>query len=358
MTALAVVAFGLIAAGHARGGDRPTVGAIYWPGWIDDSKWANNLKPVKWRYRWPFYTELSKGKFAVRSDSQAVMDREIRYASAAGLDYFAFDLSPDTPSAGLPLYLNSRYKSMMHFCVILLGGRPGESWPEKVTSLVSLFKEPTYQKVLGGRPLVYRYYVERMAAQFGSAGAARAALDYLRAAATRAGLKPPYIVAQVWGASAGADDVDTLGFDAIGAYSMSIDATTAQAKEYPYSRLAAINRNFWEACRETGKEVVPIVNAGWDVRPRWWDRDLMRLYGGQERPWFAPPTPAQLANHLIAAIDWNRAHPSAGRADSVLIYAWNESDEGGWLVPTLAEGTARLDAIRKALSGVEGGRPR
>jgi len=39
----------------------------------------------------------------------------------------------------------------------------------------------------------------------------------------------------------------------------------------------------------------------------------------------------------------------------VLIYAWNEFDEGGWLVPALppphGEGTARIDALRKVLVG-------
>jgi len=37
----------------------------------------------------------------------------------------------------------------------------------------------------------------------------------------------------------------------------------------------------------------------------------------------------------------------------VLIYAWNELDEGGWLMPALpppqGEGTARIDALRKVL---------
>jgi len=27
-------------------------------------------------------------------------------------------------------------------------------------------------------------------------------------------------------------------------------------------------------------------------------------------------------------------------ANAILIYAWNELDEGGWLVPTLSEGDA------------------
>ena len=33
----------------------------------------------------------------------------------------------------------------------------------------------------------------------------------------------------------------------------------------------------------------------------------------------------------------------------VLIYGWNENDEGGWLTPTLNEGSARLDALRRVL---------
>ncbi len=33
----------------------------------------------------------------------------------------------------------------------------------------------------------------------------------------------------------------------------------------------------------------------------------------------------------------------------MLIYAWDEFSEGGWICPTLSEGTARLDAIRGVL---------
>ena len=36
-------------------------------------------------------------------------------------------------------------------------------------------------------------------------------------------------------------------------------------------------------------------------------------------------------------------------ANTVMIYAWNEFDEGGWLAPTLSEGAARIDALAKVL---------
>ena len=75
----------------------------------------------------------------------------------------------------------------------------------------------------------------------------------------------------------------------------------------------------------------------------------MKLYQGGERPWFARATPSEIAENLRHAIEWNKRNPVAGKPNAVVIYAWNESDEGGWLVPTISEGTARLDAIREVI---------
>jgi hypothetical protein len=47
-------------------------------------------------------------------------------------------------------------------------------------------------------------------------------------------------------------------------------------------------------------------------------------------------------------MQWNRDNAGAAQANTIIIYAWNESDEGGWLVPTLSQGPARLDAIQNA----------
>jgi len=33
----------------------------------------------------------------------------------------------------------------------------------------------------------------------------------------------------------------------------------------------------------------------------------------------------------------------------VIIYAWNEFDEGGWLCPTLTEGDSRVQALGRIL---------
>jgi hypothetical protein len=229
---------------------------------------------------------------------------------------------------------------------------PVDEYERAARRLAEYFADPAYQKVGDNRPLLYVYYTENLAKHFGGVAQARAALDLIRREAVAVGLGPPLIVAQVWHAQEGARLVDELGFDAISAYAM-VDLAHWTDEEYPYSNLAAGNLAFWESCRETGKPVVPLVSAGWDNRPRWADpKRYEELYQSQPRgPWYAQPTPSELAANLRDALEWLQAHPECAQPNSVLIYAWNESDEGGWLVPTHAEGNARLDALREVLAG-------
>jgi len=340
--------------------NRSLVGAIRWDAWVAGSEWEQNLSPPQWRDRLPFYgREVAPDKVEIRGDTQQVMESEIAYAAGAGLDYWAFCYSHpragkvDQHSYGLNLYLSSKRKADLNFCLILMGAGysgPQEEWrTAAVEGFIKLFREPTYQKVLGARPLLYIFYVNGMPRYFGSEAAVKEALDYLRAETIAAGLQPPYIVAMVWSGQMGTEAVDKMGFDAISAYA-SVDLIHGD-QGYPYSTLAAANRQFWEECRATGKQVIPIVSAGWDPRPRWANaKRFEELYQSPPRgPWYEQPTPQELADNLRAALEWNRQNEAQAEANAVIIYAWNESDEGGWLVPTRSEGAARLDAIQRVL---------
>ncbi|MCX7598512.1 MAG: glycoside hydrolase family 99-like domain-containing protein [Armatimonadetes bacterium] len=337
----------------------PIVGAIRWDAWTRGSEWELNLGPRQWRDRLPFYGR-QVGEDAVEIDAarQEVMDQEIAYASAAGLDFWAYcfhlpwDLSSPPENYAVRLHLASQRKNDVHFCFILMAqgwwGPKDEYW-RAAEALARYFADPAYQKVLGDRPLLFIYYVEQLIEYFGGEEQARRGLETIRDKAIAAGTGLPYIVAQVWNAETGARYVDQAGFDAIGAYAM-IRFGDGNA-EYPYAALAEGARRFWETCRATGKQVVPLVMAGWDHRPRWRDpRRFEEIYKSPARgPWYVQPTPQELAENVRNAIEWVDANPEAAPARTVLIYAWNESDEGGWLVPTHAEGTARLDAIARVL---------
>ena len=141
---------------------------------------------------------------------------------------------------------------------------------------------------------------------------------------------------------------DALGLDALSAY-----ATQAAGNGTPYAALAKHAERFWDQCKATGKQVVPIAMSGWDRRPRVehpvpWEKYQQPGVGIEK--YYETPTPAELAGHVARAVTWAKENPLACPAQAVIIYAWNEHDEGGWLCPTLSEGTARIEALGKVLA--------
>jgi hypothetical protein len=336
------------------------VGAIRWDAWTPGREWEANLGPPQWHDRLPFYgREVAADRVEISAGTQEVMDQEIAYAHSAGLDYWAYcfslptDLSAEPDEYALALHLSSTHKEDVHFAFVLMGPGywgPKEDYPKAAERLAAYFADPAYQKVQGGRPLLFIFYTEALTTYFGTDDAIRQGLDTIRAKAVEAGLRPPLIVADVWSAESGADLVDRVGFDAISGYTC-IDFANYGDQEYPYANLATANLRYWDAIAATGKQAVPIVTAGWDHRPRW--RDPARfeeLYKSPPRgPWYVPPTPRELAANVQSALDWVGAHPESAQPGAIVIYAWNESDEGGWLVPTHSEGTSRLDALASVL---------
>ena len=93
--------------------------------------------------------------------------------------------------------------------------------------------------------------------------------------------------------------------------------------------------------------------TGWDRRPR---VEHPVPWEHQQRPGagieyhFGMPRPDELAAHLRRALGWIMGQPAARRAPAALIYAWNENDEGGWLVPTIPCDERRLKALHATLA--------
>lgn len=118
-------------------------------------------------------------------------------------------------------------------------------------------------------------------------------------------------------------------------------------------------KGMWDRQKQ-GQKVIPSVSAGWDPRPRietpnpwshYYENSKGETKLGRLRS--AETDAAEIADGVKSALLWNRQNPDAGEAKAVVIYAWNEFDEGGWICPTLSEGTRRLDAIRKVLKEEE-----
>jgi hypothetical protein len=167
----------------------------------------------------------------------------------------------------------------------------------------------------------------------------------LREEAAAAGCPTPFVVFMGWGAAI-AEPAAQSGADALGAY------VNPYANRSPFADNMAHERRQWEALRQTGLQIVPTVTTGWDPRP-FLDYPVPWYPSATENNWVEQARPEQLADQLREALALVRSHPEASLANTVLIYAWNENAEGGWIIPTLPEVEAglplRLDAIRSVL---------
>src|SRR5262249_4231759 len=67
--------------------------------------------------------------------------------------------------------------------------------------------------------------------------------------------------------------------------------------------------------------------------------------------YYGAPTPAELSGLVRDAVSWCQQNAATAESQVILIYAWNEIDEGGWLVLSFwpDQGSRRLDAIRAVL---------
>jgi hypothetical protein len=331
---------------------RPLVGAIRWDAWHGDREapgraMQRSLGPARYHWRLPFFA-IVKGEDEVVIDgtAQEVMDQEIDFASAAGLDYWAFVTynEESAMSLGLQRYLSSAKRRQIRFCLLTEALKLSDA--ACVERAARLMHEPGYLTVLGNRPLLYLGFIDEteVGKRWGSAAGFRAVIDGFRANLRASGLGDPYLVILDFDPGQAQRWAGQLGGDAVSSY-VTFGPPEAAV---PYARLAQSDVAFWEACRTLGASVVPIVTTGWDRRPRvehpvpWetWQEPGV----GLDR-YVEAATPQELADHLKTALDWMAQHPEATPAQASLIYAWNENDEGGWIVPTLQDGAARLNAI-------------
>ena len=121
----------------------------------------------------------------------------------------------------------------------------------------------------------------------------------------------------------------------------------------PFASNMAHERSQWEALRGTGRQMVPTVTTGWDPRP-FLDCPVPWYPGATERNWVETAKPEEVSLHLSTCLSFVQSHPEATLANTVLVYAWNENAEGGWVIPTLVEQRdagipLRLDAVRSVL---------
>jgi len=297
-----------------RNAGAPAVGAIRWDAWLPKpdsvgSQVARSLGPNKYHFRLPYFA-LAYGDNNVDfpTYTQAQMDAEINYAAYAGIDYWAYCWYPigNSMTTARNLHVSSSIRDKVKMCAIIGDGVASFGSAERA-QLVSYFKESFYMKVQGRRPLLY----------FFSNTNAISTILAIQQDCTAQGIPMPYCVSME-GAS--------LGFDAVSHYGMS------GLNGEDFATLAQSAENDWTSKKNYGINEIPFVSTGWDPRPRY-DNPVSWTTVTADS-WVQTATPSEIAAHLQDAINFANNNPSSTLANAIIMYAWNEHDEGGWLCPT------------------------
>ncbi len=316
------------------------VGAIRWDAWVGDLaepglEAEESMGPAEFQWKAPYYSViLDDYHILARATTQEIIDDQIKYASEAGIDYFAYLYYAGALSTALTLHFTSARKEDVKFCMIVDSGRLNSS----VVSLLAnyYFKRSFYKTVnIEGidRPLLYLFQCNTNTASM---------IASLRAACTASGVNNPYIVAMHTHLCEGID-YDAVSNYAVGGYGGE-----------SYSSLALKAADNWDDQKNAGHKVIPLVTSGWDPRSWMKTRNPYPWHDPNINSWTVPGTPVEIANHLQDGIDWLNNNSTTAEANTILIYAWNEFSEGGWICPTKGEGDARLEEIAKVLVNGDG----
>jgi len=218
-----------------------------------------SLSPRQYQHRLPFFaTVVSDQQARINGYTPAIMEQEIAFAKAGGLDYWAFLLyETNSPmSQALSLYLGSPRQNDVRFCAVAYT----HTIQRESARIVGLMAKPNYVKVDGGRPLFFAFRVtQEWIRMWGGPEKAKALFDGIRSAAVAAGCGNPYLVAMNDSVSEGNTIAKLIGADAISAYAMPGDGGKNGTS---YVGLMQVARRFWEKAAEAGTQVVPLAMAG------------------------------------------------------------------------------------------------
>ena len=357
---LAVLA--LVPCAPAGATSNATVGIYFFEGWYHDTPeaiaaFANEELRTQYPDRRATYMNA-----LWRDDTVSAMETQINLAADHGVHFFTFDwywygsaaaTLNDGINSGLKNFLLASNRNRMKFSIDVINvspsGIPAGEWSAATDMLVPYLSHPNYLRA-GGKPLLTIF----------DPTDANIPYTYIQSQAAAAGLPGVSLAADNRGA--------TDKFSHVALYN-SIPGYGAGETAMPYKNLAYYTDGIRPRPGETwadpgvwniqaggivpGQQTfIPTVMAGFDARPwntppSWYFNNPTFTVDGQN--WGR--TPETFGDHLQNAVDWIDANPTLATPERlVMIYAWNEFGEGGYLAPTLGDPSGLyLDAIQSVV---------
>jgi len=329
---------------------RATVGAYYFDGWAgkserwqDDAGWTALNPPTHLTKRMLEEFADREPIWGWRDDSLAIMERQIDLAADHGIAFFAFcwywnpdprKRDQDPKHTGLQLFLKAKNNHRMRFCLLVANHagylfQGADEWEQAAESWLPCFKHPRHLTA-DGKPLVII---------FNPGNGDQDGFARVEAVARQAGLSG-VAIAGCGGGDAKRGFTHTTHYNIVPGYAAGSEA-------HEFTELVQAHQRAWHGSRE--QPYMPTLSVGWDKRPWEGERGL-----GQQPGWyFTDRTPDKLAAGLESAIVWMDRHPEQTTAERiVLLFAWNEFGEGGYLAPVKGDPDgAYLRAIKRVVTG-------
>ncbi len=311
--------------------EKTTIGAIRWDAWYSHdgraesivSQVEKTLSPAEYHFRAPFFAKITdEGNIEMPEYTQEIFDKEMEYAKNAGIGYFAYLYYTGSMGAARKLHSTSKYKNDVKIAMCLDGNGIGKY--EAREEIKELLKQDFYMTVLDGRPLMY-YYVntgnrkENMAL-------VQSEIKYYRAYCVSQNIPEPFAVVM----NINGQEVNSIYGDAVSRYSIS------GTSDKSFNDFILSVQSQWEGYQKSGMQYVPMMSFGWHAEPR--HKNPVTWMTAEANSWVPYPTDDEIYNHVMYGLSY-LDHPNAKeftKLNTLILYAWNEHDEGSWLCPTLA----------------------
>jgi hypothetical protein len=331
---LGLVAGSINADAHPR--PAVIVGAYYFDGWNHQTAYYHltKLLTTRFAYRKPIWGWYD--------NTEAIMREQINLCADHDIAFWAFDWYYKTVANNnaLHLYLKASNHNRLKFCLNICSSITPTEWKNCSRRLLVYFKQPTYLRQ-HGQPLLIVYDPGRLLRSFGGVAAMRSAFGRLQAKAEKAGIHGIQIAA-----CTGPGHLNRFvraGYTLLTSYNYRPTFNVLHSKPEPYSALMAYSRKIFDKFVGAPLPYIPVITTGWDWRP--WNL--------HHRPstWFIR-TPRDVERFVRMGVRWiyHYYYNKGPARHLLLLYAWNENGEGGWLTPTAIRGDAYLDAVQRAVA--------
>lgn len=307
---------------NAQNNEDVLIGAYYFGGWA-----GHNPNSSSWDKNAPTHaTEKLEKQFSGREplwgwrdDTDAIMKKQINLASKNGIDCFFFcwywsdnkakineeAVAKNPTHDCISRFMTAKNNSKMKFAMMIAnhGGaeiKGKDNWISLVDYMSEhYFKHPRYL-MFDGKPVIAVFSPKDMFPY----------IDDMRKEAIKNGFKGLYIISL--------GNHNDLNSDAFSWYNIR-EAEPGVSTERSYADYS----KFIVRCWYDNSRLYPNVIAGWDQRP--WDWKGNSLY-------FTGRKPQLFGEQLSKAYDFLKK--CTLKHKMILIYAWNEIGEGGYIIPT------------------------